>query len=461
MNRLWVRLTLAFVLVAALSGGMAALVANRGLGAQFQRYLAQNRLADLGLLETLQDFYTERGAWVGVDDALGVSRGRGQGFGPGGGQGLGGPGGIVVSDADGRIVSPANRAGASLSAAERDIGAPVVVDGKLVGIALVSMPGNAQFTAAASLFLSEINQVLLQAAGLAAVIGALAGLVIARGIGRPLSDLATAALRVAAGKLDERVAGRGTDEIANVAAAFNEMTVNLQRADQERKAAETLRRNMVADIAHEPRTPLTVMQGNLQAILDDVYPLTKAEIATVFDETATLRQLVNDLRELSLAEAGQLTLALSAAPVGPLIESAAARLGDLFESRGITLGTAIETDLPNVTTDADRTTQVLVNLLTNALRYTPAGGQVTVRALRESAGVRVEVADTGPGIPTEDLPRVFDRFWRGEKSRARETGGSGLGLAIARQWVVAMGGEIDARSEPGQGSVFWFRLKAG
>ncbi|MEO6063578.1 MAG: HAMP domain-containing protein [Thermoflexales bacterium] len=264
MNRLWVRIALAFALMAVLSAGVVAVFANRGLGAQFQRYLGQSRITELGLQETLSEYYALRGSWAGVDESPALSRARGPGFGAGPGRGAGAGGGeIVVADAAGRIVSPASRAGAALSTAERDISVPILVEGRTVGLAAVLMPSTMQFSAAAALFLSEINQVLIQAAVLAALAGGLAGLVIARGISRPLGELATAARRVAAGNLSERVQEQGSEEVANVAAAFNEMTVNLQQADARRREAETLRRNMVADIAHELRTPLTVIQGNL------------------------------------------------------------------------------------------------------------------------------------------------------------------------------------------------------
>jgi len=455
VNRLWVRLTLAFALMAVLGAGMVAVFANRGLGAQFQRYLGQSRIVEFGLQETLPEYYALHGSWAGLDESLVVARGRGPGFGAG--QGRGG-GEIIVADAEGRIVSPASRAGAALSVAERDISVPIVVEGRTVGLAAVLMPSTLQFSAAAALFLSEINQVLIQATALAVLAGGLAGLVIARGISRPLGELATAARRVAVGHLSERVKEQGSEEVANVAAAFNEMTVNLQQADAQRRAAETLRRNMVADIAHELRTPLTVIQGNLQAILDGVYPLDLNEIETVHAETAMLSRLVTDLRELSLAEAGQLALNTTTRPLGPLVEGAAQRHAEMAAAKAIALDAEIAEGLPLVPLDPDRTTQVINNLLSNALRYTPSGGRVSVAVTGNPDGVRVTVRDSGPGIAAEDLPRVFDRFWRGEKSRAREKGGSGLGLAIARQWVEAMGGRIGVESRPGEGSAFWFSL---
>lgn len=460
MNKLWVRLTFAFVLVALISAAAAALFVNRQVDAQFQRYLVQNRVAELGLVEMLQEFYGQRGGWAGVDEVLAQVRVRGMGGGPGFGQGAQGRGGgeVILADAAGRVISPVSRAGAALSDRERDAAVPIVVGGQLVGLTLALMPAANQFGGAALAFLSQINTALVQSAALAAIVGAALGFVLARSVAGPLSELGRAALRVAEGKLGERVRAGGTDEVRELAAAFNDMTGHLQDAERERLKLEQLRRNMVADIAHELRTPLTVMQGNLQAILDDVYPLSKAEVATIYDETAVLRRLVSDLHELSLAEAGQLTLNLTTAPVRPLIERAAQRFRELFESKGIALDVAIAADAPDVRMDVDRATQVLNNLLANALKHTPSGGSVTLSAQADAAGARMAVRDTGTGIGSDDLPHVFDRFWRADRSRAREKGGSGLGLAIARQWVEAMGGRIGADSSPGAGSTFWFTL---
>jgi two-component system OmpR family sensor kinase/two-component system sensor histidine kinase BaeS len=330
---------------------------------------------------------------------------------------------------------------------------PVWVNGQMAGLVLVQTPANMQFTAAAQAFLAQINQSLLQAALIAAIAGTLLGVVIARSVSQPLSALAAAARRVAQGKLNERVPVKGSEEVANVASAFNEMTGALQRNEQ-------LRRNMAADIAHELRTPLTVIQGNLRAILDDLYPMSKREVALVYDETITLSRLVNDLRDLSLAEAGQLSLNLVHTPIEPLIERTAQHWRELFDEEGVALQVAMADGLPLVTVDPDRLTQVLNNLLANALRHTPAQGRVMVDAMHDPSGVRVSIRDTGPGIYVADLPHVFDRFWRADESRSRESGNSGLGLAIARQYVEAMGGKIGVTSEMGAGSCFWFTLPA-
>ncbi len=300
-----------------------------------------------------------------------------------------------------------------------------------------------------------MNRALLQAGVIAGVLGIVLGLLFARSIAAPLSQLATAAHRFALGDLDERVPVHGTEEMAEAAQAFNDMAASL-------KEAEILRRNLVADIAHELRTPLTVIQGNLQAILDDVYPLEKREIATVFDETLVLGRLVSDLRDLSQAEAGQLHLSVQPIEVQSVLDSVRNAFADLARQQGVHLNGTDAYGIPPVMADPDRLRQILNNLVSNALRHTPEDGTVAIMAEAQASGqIRFSVTDTGPGIPSEDLAQVFGRFWRAERSRSREHGGSGLGLAIARQLVEAQGGEIGVESEVGRGSVFWFTLPVG
>jgi two-component system OmpR family sensor kinase/two-component system sensor histidine kinase BaeS len=228
---------------------------------------------------------------------------------------------------------------------------------------------------------------------------------------------------------------------------------------------------MVADIAHELRTPLAVIQGNLQALLDDVYPLEKGEVQTILDETLLLARLVEDLRELALAEAGQLRIEAQVVDVAGLLAQASEVFRGLASDKGVALAVSVAESLGPAWADPDRAGQVLHNLLANALRYTPAGGSVTMRALpsTDAAGdpaarassapmAVILVEDTGPGIAPADLPHVFERFWRADPARARQQGGSGLGLAIARQLVQAQGGQIGVTSTVGQGSCFWFTL---
>jgi signal transduction histidine kinase len=218
---------------------------------------------------------------------------------------------------------------------------------------------------------------------------------------------------------------------------------------------------MVADTAHELRTPLTVLQGNLRAILDGVYPLDQAEISRLYDETRLLSRLVDDLRELALADAGQLRLNLRPTDIGEVIRSTADNLSPAAEAQQVSLTTQIAASLPLVRVDADRVAQILRNLLVNALRHTPAGGSVTVTAAEVEAALELAVVDTGEGIAAEDLPHIFERLWQVDRARSRDdraTGGSGLGLSVAQSLVEAQGGRIWAESTPGQGSTFRFTL---
>ena len=377
----------------------------------------------------------------------------------GGMLGRGGPQ-ITLASADGLVVysASAERAGDRMGQADRAAALPIVVDGRVAGYLLVQAGAGAAMSQAGQQFLSRVNWALLQAGLLAGALGAVLGVVIARSLAAPLSRLSAAARQIARGQLGERVAIAGAAEIADTARAFNEMADSLQRA-------ELLRQNMIADIAHELRTPLTVIQGNLRAILDDVYPLEKAEIATIYDETVLLSRLVGDLRELARAEAGQLALDLQPVDVVPLIHSTIAPFETAAAEQGVRLMTELPDGLPAVCADPGRVRQVLHNLVANALRYTPAGGTIAISAAQAGghpasaqAFVTFTVADTGQGIAAADLSHVFERFWRADRSRTRDQGGSGLGLAIAKQIVEAHGGQLGVESQLGAGSQFWFRL---
>jgi two-component system sensor histidine kinase BaeS len=309
--------------------------------------------------------------------------------------------------------------------------------------------------------------VWLMGCGLALEFPLLAAAVAARAfrsIATPLADVMTAADAVADGDLTARVSvpNRGPREFARLAASFNHMAEELARADQER-------RNLTADVAHELRTPLHIIQGNLEGVLDGVYEPTQAHIEATLDETRMLARLVEDLRTLSLAESGQLPLEREPVDVVELLADVGTSFSGQAEAAGVDLRIEANDDLSGLTVSGDvgRLDQVLSNLVANALRHTPSGGIITLRAepvfgpdsRKAREGVRIFVCDTGEGIAPNDLMHIFDRFWRADPSRTRAYGaGSGLGLAIARQLVHAHGGRIEVESVLDGGTTFTIEL---
>ena len=264
---------------------------------------------------------------------------------------------------------------------------------------------------------------------------------------RSLRHLRDATQRLDLRELSLRVPVSGDDEIAELGQAFNRMVDRLE-------AEERSRRQLLADVAHELRHPLAVLQGRLELMQDGIVPVTPEAMVPLQDGVIRLTRLVGDLRDLSLAEVGGLSLHLSPQAIGPLLADLLDNLEPVAAAKEIALTAEIAPDLPLMPADADRIRQVFVNLLSNALQFTPAGGKVQVRAWREPGELRVQVADTGPGIAPEDLPHIFDRFFRGDRSRSRATGGSGLGLAIVRNLVELHHGRISVESQPGRGSCF-------
>jgi len=298
--------------------------------------------------------------------------------------------------------------------------------------------------------LERVNRAVLLG-GLVALLAALAiGFFVFRAIIRPIDQLTRAAHQLAQGDLSARVAvddhpaRLGSDELSELGTAFNVMADHLQQSEQ-------VRRDMTADIAHELRTPLAVMRGNLEAMQDGVYPLDVEHLNPVLNQVTLLTRLVEDLRTLALAEAGQLPLTKQPTDLVALLRETLTSFESQATAQQVTLQSEIAADLPLIEIDPDRVRQTIGILISNALRYTPPAGSITVAARSDRVNVTIEVADTGSGIAPTDLPYVFDRFYRADKSRSRESGGSGLGLAIARSIVEAHGGSIAARSEAGQG----------
>ena len=271
--------------------------------------------------------------------------------------------------------------------------------------------------------------------------------------GRPLEDLFKTINAVEAGNLSARVPENQSDMFSDLIKRFNKMVGELERAEQQR-------RNLTADIAHELRTPLHIIQGNLEGVIDGVYEPTPEHINNTLDETKLLARLVNDLQTLSLAETGQLPLHPTRFLLADLIQDLTSSFSAQAASQGIHLIPVIADVHQHLTADYDRLNQVLSNLISNALRHTPKAGTIFIETEAASSperSVRVIVKDTGVGIAAEDLPFIFDRFWRGDKSRSERTH-SGLGLAITKQLIHAHSGTIEVQSAPDQGTTFIIEL---
>jgi signal transduction histidine kinase len=294
---------------------------------------------------------------------------------------------------------------------------------------------------------AEITRRLFVWMGFSVVVGIVGGVVISRVVSAPVTQLVKAAQRIGRGELEVRVPAHGSQEMVELAETFNKMAADLQHAEQ-------LRNNLMADVSHELRTPLAVLEGNLRAVLDHVMPLDEAEIANMYGQTRHLTRLVNDLRELSLAESGQLPLEMVPCDVNAIVAETLQALEPLSAEKEILLENEVP-PLPEISGDPVRIRQVLFNLLFNGLRHTPPGGKITLGGTADNQGIYLSVTDTGEGLEPEQLTSVFDRFYRGDKSRSRETGGSGLGLAIVEAIVEAHGGRVEVHSPgKGQGSTF-------
>ena len=294
---------------------------------------------------------------------------------------------------------------------------------------------------------------LLAIGSVAAILVAVALSIFAsRRIVRPIQTMMQASQRIAGGDYGHRVEVPGQDELGVLARAFNQMSETLERTEQRRLEA-------IGDLAHELRTPLSSIKSMMEGLMDGVLAAEPATFLRVQREVARLQRLVHDLEELARVEGGQSALALRPVNMANLLHAAADRLQPQFEDKDVRLRIEAPCDLPPVQADASRLLQVLLNLLGNALRYTPSGGQVTVSACREGQQMVISVHDTGIGIAAEHLPFLYERFYRIDKSRTSASGGSGIGLTIVRHLVEAHGGRIWAVSPgPGQGSTFSFTL---
>lgn len=352
----------------------------------------------------------------------------------------------ALVDANGNVVIEAGpfHDGDRISQQQIEQGTPIIVDGERVGTVFGAAPPPGPDPREQQ-YLTRTNQALLIGAVGAVAVALLVGLVLSRHFLRPLTELTEAIRAVRQGELSQQVQVRTNDELGELAQAFNQMSAEIHRANQ-------LRKQMTADIAHDLRTPLTVIMGYLEGLRDGTLKPTPPRFDAMYNETIVLNRLIDDLRTLSLADAGELKLMRQAVAPSELLEQVQQSFEPLAEEGQVTLTVAPDDSLPNVQVDRERIVQVLANLVSNALRYTPAGGKVMLKAHKRGDDVQIVVSDTGSGIEADKLPNIFERFYRVEESRYQSRGESGLGLAIAKSLVEAHQGTITAESRVGAGT---------
>jgi signal transduction histidine kinase len=457
LKSLYWKLTLAFMLVAFTTAALVAL---------FIRLTSANRLMQLvidqqrsSLQQTLQSYYASQGSWEGVaqnwsqiqslllptpaspppdhppqDNRPPDGQDRKNFLGLADAQGV-----VIVS------VNPNYPAGSSLPAALLQAGTQVSVDGQQVGTILTANepPG---FNPQEAQFLQRTNEALIFAMLGALLVTLAIGILLARTLTRPLHALTLAAQSITQGQLEQEVKVGANDEIGQLATAFNRMSQEVARVNQ-------LRRQMTADIAHDLRTPLTVISGYVESMRDGDLKPTPERFALMYSEIERLQNLVGDLRMLSMADAGELSLNPQSLSPKNLLERAAALFRHQAEGQQVGIQVEASDDLPSIRVDEARMIQVLGNLISNALRYSLPGGTITLAVQSSGDEVEIRVEDTGVGIPEEELPYIFNRFHRGDKSRHTETGETGLGLAIVKALVEAHGGSVLAESKPDEGTI--------
>jgi two-component system, OmpR family, sensor histidine kinase BaeS len=437
------KLILAFLSIGIISVLVIAVTAVWSTRAEFIRFLSDQTQTDI--TARLAEYYRTYGSWEKAESVFTNNNSQQPGMGPG-------PHTrrppFALANENGRIIIPNGpyHPGEKLSEAELEEGTPITENGNVIGFLI---PLRAQFEGAPREieFIQRINRLLLYGALIGAVIALLLGVFLSRTLTRPIRELTQATHAVSEGDLSQQVPVRSQDELGELAQAFNKMSSELSRSVNARK-------QMTADIAHELRTPLSLILGHAEAVHDGVLPPTPENFEIIREEATRLEHLVNDLRILSLADAGELSINLQTIEPQRLLQDVASTYQYQAQRKNVGLELNIASPLSATEVDPARMTQVLTNILDNALHHTPEGGRVILSAREVNDQVELAIQDSGPGLRKEDLDRIFDRFYRTDASRQRDgafPGGSGLGLAIAKSIVQAHGGQILAESEEGKG----------
>ncbi len=448
MRSLALKLTLAFLFVSVIGVALTAVFVRQRTQREFDRFVLDSYQLDL--LDELSSYYRQTGSWEDIGAIVVRAPGRHPGqpyetF----------PAAIILADADGTVIYGGRRyqAGQQVPSGELKRGAPVEVDDQTVGWVLFSDFGSSNVTtpeSPESRFLKNFNQAVVFGALGALLVALLLGVLLARTISRPVREVTTATKIVAGGDMGYQVPVRTKDELGQLAASFNQMSADLARVSEQR-------RQMTADIAHDLRTPLSVILGYMEALSAGKLEPTAETFEIMYAKGQHLQHLIDDLRTLALADSGELSLARR--PVAPrdLLEHTALAHAVEAQAKGIEIRVEGGEEEASMEVDPERMAQVLGNLVSNAIRYTPEGGAIVLSAERSDGTILLKVHDNGPGIDPEDLPHIFERFYRSDKSR-QQNGESGLGLAIARSIVEAHGGSIWAESPPQGGATFVIAL---
>jgi len=454
IHSLQFRLILAFILVIVVTIGAVFFFVARSTWIQirqYEQYIIEGQVNRATFI--LSRYYLSNYSWVGVQPLIEQLATYGEER-----IVLTNPQDIVIADSQQNLIGESY---------QRDDGVPLYLPIITISPSGQSLPsqsseylfGTVYITsqrspdALAILLSNTINRYLLWGAALAIAIALILTFILSRRILSPIRTLGNTARKLGKGDFSQRVRIKDRGEVGELAKTFNSMADDLERT-------EKLRRNMVADIAHELRTPLSNVSGYLEAIRDEVIKPEPSTIASLSEEVDLLSRLVDDLQELALADAGELKLNRQSEDITQLIQQAVKAVQTKVLAKGLEINVDITANLSSVNIDYQRISQVLRNLLENAIKHTPNGGKITVSAVQQESFIRVNVEDDGEGIPAEDLPNMFERFYRVDKSRTRHAGGSGLGLTIAKRLVESHGGTISVQSELGKGSCFSFKLPA-
>jgi two-component system sensor histidine kinase BaeS len=449
MRSITLKLVFAFLVISLVSVLLIVFLARYTTDREFRQFTEDNDRSTL--MDTLTNYYAARGSWDGIQTAELAVRFPAPGDGP--------PAmpnsPLTVTDQYGKVIRAGSgfKLGDLVPPDELKRGTPIQVDGRTVGH-LVFAPPPFDENSPERNFLNRITLLLIYSALAVTAIALILGILLSRTLTSPIRELTLATHAVSEGDLSQQVRVRSRDELGELARAFNKMSAELARS-------VNARRQMTADIAHELRTPLSLILGHAEAVHDGVLPPTRENFEIVREEAARLEHLVDDLRTLSLADAGELSLNPQPVPAQKLLQETAAHYRYQLQKKGVTLDLEIPAPLPDLKVDPARMTQVLTNILDNALRHTPEGESIQLSARRVLDRVEIAIRDHGPGIPIEDVDRIFDRLYRTDASRHRDDGGSGLGLAIARSIVQAHGGQIRAESRPDHGLTIHISLPIG